>query len=87
MTYNRSIDFSVTLSTIGINSVTIKQKDKILWNGKVDQRPVNISFRAYLNVPIDIYQSNLFVPNQINSESKDYRSLGVFISDYTDSLC
>ena len=87
MTYNRSIDFSVTLSTIGINSVIIKQKDKILWNGKVDQSPVSISFRAYLNVPIDIYQSNLFVPNQINSESKDYRSLGVFISDYTDSLC
>jgi predicted HNH restriction endonuclease len=87
VTNNMSIDFSMTLSSIRLNSVTIKQKDEVLWNGKVDQSPVNIAFNAKFNIPIEIYQSNLFVPNQINSESKDYRSLGIFISDYTDALC
>ncbi len=87
VTNNMSIDFSMTLSSISLNSVTIKQKDEVLWKGKVDQSPVNIAFKAQFNIPIEIYQSNLFVPNQINSESKDYRSLGVFISDYTDALC
>lgn len=79
--------FSFTAYALDENYLWIKQDDKVIWYGLVTSLGTQIKIEVDLNKPLHLSTSNLQSPSEMNFGSSDKRKLGLFFTDYTDSIC
>lgn len=79
--------FETTIYSLNENYLTVSQNNRKIWEGKINSMGTRVKIEVDLDSKLLFQISHLISPRELNIGSTDKRKLGIFITDYTDSIC